>query len=82
MTKRILSLLLSTLACVWLSMPLMAQDTGIISGTVTDESGAVIPNATLTITNKATGAPRTVISNAEGLFSAPALPGRRLPRPS
>ena len=29
---------------------------GTISGTVTDESGAVIPNAAVVITNKATGA--------------------------
>ncbi|HYL38008.1 MAG TPA: TonB-dependent receptor [Bryobacteraceae bacterium] len=48
--------------------------TGIISGTVTDDSGAVIPNASLTVTNKATGAARSISANAEGLFSAPALP--------
>ncbi|HYL37464.1 MAG TPA: carboxypeptidase-like regulatory domain-containing protein [Bryobacteraceae bacterium] len=47
--------------------------TGTITGTVTDPSGAVIPNATLTITNPATAASRTVTSNAQGLFSVPAL---------
>ena len=47
--------------------------TGTILGTVTDESGAVIPNATVTITNKATGTSRQLVTNAEGLFSAPAL---------
>ena len=47
--------------------------TGMILGTVTDESAAVIPNANITITNKATGAVRTLAANAEGLFSAPAL---------
>ncbi|HLG96014.1 MAG TPA: carboxypeptidase regulatory-like domain-containing protein [Bryobacteraceae bacterium] len=50
-----------------------AQGTGTISGTVADESGAVIPNATITITNKATGATRTANTNAEGYFSAVAL---------
>jgi hypothetical protein len=47
---------------------------GTISGIVTDESGAVIPNATVTITNKATNVARTATTNAEGFFSAPALP--------
>ena len=48
--------------------------TGTISGTVTDESGAVAPSATVTVTNKATGLARSLTTNAEGLFSAPALP--------
>jgi hypothetical protein len=48
--------------------------TGIINGNVTDETGAVIPNATVTITNKATGISRTATSNAEGLYTAVALP--------
>src|SRR5215831_12567682 len=47
--------------------------TGAISGTVTDESGAVVPNAAITITNKATGTSRPLTTNAEGLYSAPAL---------
>jgi hypothetical protein len=47
--------------------------TGIISGTVTDESGAVIANAAITVTNKTTGAARNVTVNASGIFSAPAL---------
>jgi carboxypeptidase family protein len=43
-------------------------------GTVTDESGAVIPFAKITITNKATDFVRSAIASAEGLFNAPALP--------
>jgi carboxypeptidase family protein len=50
------------------------QGTGIIVGTVADESGAVIPNVTVTITNKATGVARTAATNNEGYYSAPALP--------
>jgi hypothetical protein len=53
------------------------QSTGTILGTVADESGAIIPGATVTITNKATGAARSLTSNAQGLYSAPALePGQ------
>lgn len=48
--------------------------TGIILGTVTDESGAVIPGATITVTDKATGAARNLTTNAQGIYSAPALP--------
>ena len=38
---------------------------GTIEGTVTDESGAVIANAAVLITNKATGALRNLTANAE-----------------
>jgi hypothetical protein len=47
--------------------------TGVIEGTVTDASGAVVPNATISITNKATGVSRDVTANSNGLYSAPAL---------
>lgn len=47
---------------------------GTISGTVYDESGAVIPNATVSIRNKATGVERQLTTGADGTFSAPALP--------
>lgn len=56
------------------ALTVLAQaPTGIISGTITDRSGAVIPNATVTITNQATGAQRAATANANGLYSAPAL---------
>jgi len=64
-------MLLVTLACM---IALAQAPTGIITGNLTDESGAVIPNASVTITNKATGVVRNSTTNAGGLFSAPALP--------
>jgi hypothetical protein len=58
-----------------LSRPAFAQaPVGTISGVVADESGAVIPNATVKIRNKATDAERDLNSAADGSFSAPALP--------
>jgi Carboxypeptidase regulatory-like domain len=58
-----------------LSRPAFAQaPVGTISGVVADESGAVIPNATVKIRNKATDAERDLTSAADGSFSAPALP--------
>ncbi len=39
-----------------------------ISGTVTDATGAVVPNATITITNVGTGLTREVTSNSNGNY--------------
>jgi hypothetical protein len=58
-----------------LSLAIFAQaPTGTITGTVTDESGAPIPNVSITITEKTTGVSRMVTTNSSGLYSAPALP--------
>src|ERR1700704_838731 len=46
---------------------------GEITGTLTDSSGRVIPNATVSITNLATGIDRTVTTNEDGLYIAPNL---------
>ncbi len=48
--------------------------TGIVTGTVTDESQSVLPHATVTVSNTTTGLARTVVTTAEGLYSAVALP--------
>ena len=42
----------------------------ILSGTVTDPSGAVIPNAKVTIRNFSTGVATQVTTNATGLYNA------------
>lgn len=42
---------------------------GAISGTVTDASGAIIPGASVTITNTATGAARTLQTDSSGFYS-------------
>ncbi len=53
---------------------LRAQRTeGTISGTVSDSSGAVIPNAQVMITNQQTGSKRTVTTNESGFYTATAL---------
>src|SRR5437667_11233281 len=66
----------SLLAAVWISGSLaLSQEltTGSIVGVVRDETGAVIPGASVSITNKATGAKRTGISSETGDFSIPGL---------
>ncbi len=43
--------------------------TGTINGTVHDQSGAVVPNATVTLENVATGVKRTTQSNDTGIYA-------------
>lgn len=51
-----------------------AQSTGNLQGTVADSSGAVVPNATVTVTDEGTGATRTVHTDAQGNYQVSALP--------
>jgi hypothetical protein len=46
---------------------------GTIQGSVTDPQGAVVPDASVSITSQSTGRVFTVKSNGEGLFSQPSL---------
>ena len=61
-----LPLLLLSLA----AMPLFAQSTstGTIAGIVSDSTGAVVNNATVTLTDKATKAARSVTTNESGRY--------------
>ncbi|ODS59287.1 MAG: hypothetical protein ABS36_02225 [Acidobacteria bacterium SCN 69-37] len=47
---------------------LSAQSTGSVSGTIADESGGVIPGATVTVTNVETGVATTSVSLTDGTF--------------
>jgi len=58
-----------------ISILLFAQaPVGNITGTVYDESGAVIPAVVVTITNKETGLTRNATTGGEGVFSISSLP--------
>ncbi|PYQ15088.1 MAG: hypothetical protein DMF80_10570 [Acidobacteria bacterium] len=59
------------------AIPLHAQSqatTGVIEGTVVDESGASVPGATVTLKNTATNFERVVSTNADGRFRGLLLP--------
>ena len=61
-----LAILVTTAA--WAQAPV-----GTISGTVRDQSDAVVPGASITVRHVATGAERHLTSDDQGAFSAPAL---------
>jgi hypothetical protein len=61
-------------------VPALAQigQTGTLTGTVTDSTGAVLPGATITVTSDALiGGSRTAVSDANGTYRFPALPPGR-----
>ncbi len=60
--------------CLTLTAGLSAAVTGSISGTVKDYSDAVVPDATVTATNMATGVKSTTQTNGVGAYSFLALP--------
>ncbi|MDR3734285.1 MAG: TonB-dependent receptor [Acidobacteriaceae bacterium] len=45
-----------------------------ISGTITDQTGAAVPQCTVVVTNKATSASRSLSTSANGFYSFPLLP--------
>ena len=56
------------------SHPVFAQqNTGDISGTVTDSTGAVVPNVTVTAVNAGTNASRSGVTSDSGAFRIPEL---------
>jgi hypothetical protein len=63
---------------LWLPLTLgatvWAQDTASITGTVTDPSGAAVPNAQVAVTNAEHGINRTTTSNGSGDFLFASLP--------
>jgi len=70
LSPRSLGLLaLGALVALAVASPAAAQDTGVVSGTVIDSAGQVVPGATVTLTNETKGDLRTLVSNERGEFS-------------
>src|SRR5260370_6887745 len=74
LTSRISFLLLATLGVLLFSVSAFSQGNfGRILGTVTDQTGGVISDATVTIIDKDRGVARTLTTDAAGEYNAPTL---------
>jgi Carboxypeptidase regulatory-like domain len=64
------------MACLALlcASSLVAQVSGVVSGTVVDQSGAIVPNVTVTATNTETGAVRETTADGAGRYNFSPLP--------
>src|SRR6059036_439881 len=72
-TRSLITLLLTLLVAG--AADLGAQsNTGRISGTVTDSSGAVLPGVTVTVTQQGTGLSRSATTDASGAYVFVSLP--------
>ena len=71
-TGRMVFLALTTLfpLCVWSQV----ANTGSVQGTVADQTGGMLPGATLTLRNVATGATEAAESDTSGTFRFPIVP--------
>ena len=54
-------------------VPALFGQTAQVTGRVTDQAGAVVPNAAITITNTGTGVVRKTASSQDGYFTVPLL---------
>lgn len=50
------------------------QSSGTIQGTVSDQTGAALPNAPVTVHNEKTGEERATTTDSSGVYSVPGLP--------
>lgn len=79
MTRKLFPVLVVCLALSVFAFPPLAVAQsqaagGAIEGTVTDQSGGVLPGVTVSIRNTATGVTRETTTDASGLYRAPLLP--------
>ena len=74
--RRALARILPLAVAAFTAIPVFAQagNAGPVSGTVTDPTGAVVPNATVELKNAVSGYSRTVITGASGQFQITNVP--------
>jgi len=76
MTRRGLRSICLATACAWLVgvLPASAQaGAGEITGVVTDQAGAAVPGATITVTDTRTNSQRVAVSSGDGIYTAASL---------
>jgi hypothetical protein len=73
MNRRQSGFLIGILAFFLAACMAHAQENAVITGIVTDPSGAVVPQVTVTLTHMETGETRTTTTNSSGLYTFPSL---------
>src|ERR1051326_3123135 len=73
-SARLFAPLFAAALCLLLSATASAQSTATLQGTITDQQGAVVPNAKVIAHNNATGLERTAQTDADGNYQIAALP--------
>src|SRR2546422_2594421 len=78
MSRNILMKVVFSIVVLWVATHFTRQakaqaTNGIISGTVTDASGAAVPGVTIQVKNVNTGVTRTVLTNEQGRYRVPDL---------
>jgi hypothetical protein len=74
LSRFLLLLVMVGLYGIGLVSPARAQFSSAIEGTVSDQSGAPVPGATIVVTNQATNVRYQGVSTTSGSFRVPALP--------
>ena len=74
MNSKFIKTFLFLVVSLLITQNLFAQATGSLSGTVTDQTGALVQGATVTVKNTGTNLTRTVTTNEEGRWSVQVLP--------
>ena len=75
MSKKLLAcaLQLAIIALAFVCRTDAQTTSGLITGTITDSTGAVIPGAHIQLTNQATSVQRSAVTDASGYYSVPEL---------
>jgi hypothetical protein len=71
---RVFTFVFTTAVFLLTSAIAVAQSTSSLQGTITDEKGGVVANATVLVRNQGTAIERTTQSDSDGNYQVPALP--------
>ncbi len=75
MSKKLTQLAALLLFVLWVpSLLAQSAGTGALTGTITDPTGAVVPNVTVTLTSADTNQVRTAMTGADGSYKFSLLP--------
>src|ERR1041384_2073522 len=67
--KTLLTVLTCIVVLTILVVPAFSQSNGTLKGIIKDSTGAILPGATITLTNKSTGVTSETISTEAGAYS-------------